>query len=488
MKLYKNSFFDINSTLFCILLCLIAFKTTYCQNINTIKFNFENNLIQDSTEFNKLIKNVSVVGIGEGTHGDHESQMFRKTVILNLIRNFNFNIICIEERNKNVLQINKLIHSDSIVPTQFIEQALLNFDYWLWKTYEFVEIIEMLNLYNLTTPNKISIKGVDIDSFSYSYKVKDYNSRDSTMANKIYQFVKDGKKVIYLAHNYHVSFQKDPEKYKWAGEFLKEKLDSGYYSIGILFNSGCFNALSDYGFKTFCEEKPKKINKLSKFFEDKNYNNRLIDFNRINNFSKDYTKFKNNDFNWNIGATYGRYYYKYYKTPSIIDSWDGVFFLNTISESKSFLIPGNYFAQVEITLDAELVNKLTKDSFIVTFKTHKISFDSTFVTEFFMKANSMKRTIYFNNDKHSGFYRIKEDSVSYRFTFPRLNNTKEYCIGFCPYGNGQIFISDFKIIGDNMNNLVFNGFREIKFIGGERFGLKHSSPNEILIFQLKEKN
>lgn len=465
-----------------IALNLCSIESISGQPINTIKFDLVKNIVIDTSQLDKLIQNVKVVGIGEGTHGDHESQVFRKALIYDLIKRQGFDYICIEEFDKHLWKLNQIIHLDSMVKTRQIEHAIAKeFYYWLWMTDEFVEIIQLLHSYNLTTDKKVSITGVDFmmtaNDIKYSY------IRDSAMAGNILKLKADGHKVIYLAHNYHVSFQKDDWN-KWAGEWLKEKLGPEYYSIGILFSSGCFNAsYSNFGIKTFCVERLRKLNKLARYFEEQDFNYRLIDFNKVNDFSKVNKRFYRYDYNWGIGAGYSPYYkarYSYLKQPSVLKSWDGVVFVKSITESKNFQIPGNFLARSEIILSSKSLKNVSKDSFTVTFHTNKQPFDSTFTTGFFITP-MVKKSIY-NNSRMP--YEIPLDFSKSSITFPIVKKVKRYNIGFYSYGYGQIAISDFKITGDSERKIIYNGVKDFKFTGGKRFDIKYPSLNEMLIFSL----
>jgi hypothetical protein len=459
-----------------IILKFITANTVYGQSVNSIRLNFIQNRIVDSLEFEKVIKNTQVIGIGEATHGDHQSNEFRKVLIFNLIKDYGYNFICIEETNDYVKLLNKIIHSDKIVHARRIEEILSKFDYWIWKTQEFVEIVMLLHSYNLDNDKKIEIIGVD--TFGT------YNFRDSIMAEKIYKITESGDKAIFLAHNYHVSFEKKDPYYtydkKWTGEFLKEKLGSKYYSIGFLFNSGCFNAFYPfYGLETYCVRAPSHLNKMGKFFKEHNYSYHLIDFNKLNNLLVNYS---NDDYNWHIGNTYdenkGKFYYK--KSSSLVKSWDAVFFVDTITESKNFNLPGNFGCEANLNLGPYSKNKILNDSFKVFFKFYKTNYDSTFITQFYMK--SFPGNNFNNKVKRSDFYQIKGDSSNYYLSFPIKKEFSSYSVGFFIYGHGQILISDFKI---SSSEKIYTGNNGFKFIGGNRFGIKKADSYNMFIYSLE---
>jgi len=76
------------------------------------------------------------------------------------------------------------------------------------------------------------------------------NFRDRCMADNLEWAIKTylpGQKVMYWAHNYHVSNQRYPGRLDATGSHLTERLKDKYYPVGFSFYNGSFQARSKDG-------------------------------------------------------------------------------------------------------------------------------------------------------------------------------------------------------------------------------------------------
>jgi len=183
---------------------------------------------------NKLILDeIDIIGIGEATHGDHQSQIFRISIIKEVMSG-SFNVLAIEHPPHEVKYINNLCQSAHWNNNDSLLRAIYQLQTWPWKTIEFINIVRIIGQINSLSENKIKIVGVDNDYTG--------EARDEQMSKELLFFVEKGSKVIFLAHNVHVAhFQPKTSKTflnNHVGDYLKKELKNRYYSIGIISDEG----------------------------------------------------------------------------------------------------------------------------------------------------------------------------------------------------------------------------------------------------------
>lgn len=447
---------------------------------NSLNFNLDtNNLLSDS-EFSKIFLKVEIVGIGEVTHGDHESQVYRKFLIEKLINELNYRTICIEEFGVPVTHLNEIIHQDTIVDVQFIEKSILNLPKWIWWTTEFRDLISYLNKFNINNEKKVSIFGVD----SFGNQL-----RDSIMAQNIIRLNKIQGKIIFLGHNYHVSHSDSMyRKYqrKWAGVYLKEKFREKYYSIGFSFNRGSFNSyVENYQLETFKVKQDNRKTAISNFCNHNKCYNKLIDIKSLDSTTK--SSLDKYVITWKFTASIDPRYKitSYIEKINYLEAFDGLFVFDTITPSKNFLIPGVFYSSTKFQIRQNRLKKISKDSFTIQFNWSKDSTVKAFFSVFFISKQlnhyKIKEYFLFNNMYDS--YELSNKLGYFNFTFPLEKKRKIYEIEFICYGKGKFIINDFSLIDLKFGKRLKIAYENFTFIGGNRYKIFLKS-NKIIIKSL----
>lgn len=119
-----------------------------------------------SNEFgpiSKYLEGVSVVGMGESTHGTHEFFISRTELFKYLVTEFQFNTLFLEADYATCLPIDDYIKGAD----GNVEDLIKGIKLWPWMTGEMVELIEWMRSYNSRNPdNIISLVGVDVQKFN----------------------------------------------------------------------------------------------------------------------------------------------------------------------------------------------------------------------------------------------------------------------------------------------------------------------------------
>lgn len=433
-----------------------------------------------------IFSNVQIVGLGEATHGDYESQLYRMQISKFLVNRYEFRIICIEEDYNTVNALNTIIHSDTIVDLHYIEEIIAHqLLFFQWKTKEFVNYIHWLNIFNLNRKDKVSIHGVvDIE------KSNTYSQADSSMAFNILKLNSNGKKVIFLAHNIHVSIAKDiwhsfMNDYRTCGNILKSKLGDKYYSLGLIFDMGKFNAWNGYNiFSQFELSEIKRGGSIIKYCRSNNLDNHFIDFNKINLIEQT-KEYKKSSFIWSVGASFNPKNPNFYREKLIIvKSWDGIVFKNKLTPNSNFSLCGIYFTRIETKINS--INLKILDSMEIIVNYQLLPKDSFTKAKLYIKTQLKNKTIeYYNVSVDSNSYFSYFDTI-FRIKIKLDVNTKEVIIGLIYHGAGKISINSIKLVSGTMaRSIDLTGFKII-CIGN--FRIKMSKHFPLIISNLNEKD
>ena len=434
------------------ILVFLLFKSgkVYTQNLsdfvklNSVEIeNYDEFKINNS--FNQIFSNTKVIGIGEGTHGDKETQLFRTLLIKKLIGKYGFKIICLEESNNNVESVNEYIQGNNDID---IKSSVRKFNYWIWKTEEFISLIEWLKEFNKGQTSKISIAGVDTLS----------SSRDSIMAMRILQKTDTNEKVIFLAHNIHIGYLTPVWLKKQTGNHIKEKLNAEYYAIATLFHSGRLNAIKppNYGIIEFETFKPKKKELVSKL-ADISENPFLLNIG--NTMLNDFEESRRT---WEIGAVFytkkkeqEELFNKYF---TIGKSFDGIFFTKNITPNKSLLSLGNYYAKVESKIPYTKLKGI--DSLIFSFKVKASSVEDSSVF-FFTKQDDGSQIVYQNKFTADKYIINNIKLTSFEFIIPIIEDIKTLSFGIILKGKGNVDIENMQVCSISKNNIkhIYNEYK-----------------------------
>lgn len=116
--------------------------------------------LEDLAFLKPILKEVTIVGLGECTHGTREFFQMKHRILEFLVKEMGFTIFAIEASYSACLNINDyVLHGKGSK-----EEALTSQGFWTWDTEEILDMIEWIRQYNLTVPPKQQVKfyGVDV--------------------------------------------------------------------------------------------------------------------------------------------------------------------------------------------------------------------------------------------------------------------------------------------------------------------------------------
>ncbi|RZK11095.1 MAG: erythromycin esterase family protein, partial [Flavobacterium sp.] len=328
-------------------------------NEKIIEINVDKNL-GSFTEFQKFgdgLTGVSILALGEETHGIKEFMDFRGTLIRHLVTDLGYKNIILEADFSGCHYLNKYVQGGKIDKYQ----ALLSAAYGIWNTQEFLNTIEWLRSYNLKQDpsNRVAIYGADMQKTvpaaylstgvmklqkPITSKAKEglkallnsYNNtsnedrrnliqlqneieaeislypdtsiiaqdfqtviqsiewlnadnwykkeivRDKYMATNVEWIYErePNKKIIFLAHNLHISKNPVYNDIERAGNFLRKKFMEKYYALGFSFYTGKFSAYDEREkrMNVFEMSGMEKTNSSEFLLSKTKYSNFVLDF------------------------------------------------------------------------------------------------------------------------------------------------------------------------------------------------------------------
>lgn len=385
------------------------------------------------------LKDIRIIGIGEGTHNSHQEQVFSYTVIKELVQNYNFNTILIEAPSESVKALNSYISNTN---TTDISQILFKtqYLYWIWKTNEFAQLLGWLKDYNKTALNKVHIIGIDKFSTPLSaITLNNYNSdRDSLMALNIKEILISvpNSKAILLAHNVHISNnQINIYKNKSMGYYLKHIYGNNYFSIGQLFGKGSFNTQIETNFNNLeMSYVTKDISNLSK---------ELLHDERNTIILTNETKLLNRKRKiWFYGGNLQRVGQKSFFRENISNMFDAIIFHDSIYSASNLLINGNYFTK---TVHIKKLGNSIKEQKIHYELDYNSTCNSILEIQFYNDnkfVQSIVDTLHYNLIKS-----IKTINIGSKFNMVRAN--------LYLFKDGKIIIKNF-VISDDKNQVLIN--------------------------------
>lgn len=192
------------------------------------------------------MKQARVVGIGESTHGTHEFFQTKVELCKILVEKHGFNTIFFESVDDVCEAINSYICNGSGDPV-----ALVNRLFYVYRTYEVLELIQWLRAHYAKYP--VEFVGLDghkyIDDYAVDYSMDASNRRDRRMANVIHHYVssRPHAKCLVWAHDFHVAaYVNAPLSYKdqYApmGRHLRRWFKKDYFCVCQLFGEGSFSS------------------------------------------------------------------------------------------------------------------------------------------------------------------------------------------------------------------------------------------------------
>ncbi len=125
--------------------------------------------IEDLDFLKTVLKDVSVVGLGEATHGTREFFQMKSRMLEFLVKEMGFTVFAIEASYAGCNNINEYV----LYGKGNAHTALASQGFWTWDTEEVIDMIEWMRAYNQTVPEnkKIKFLGFDIQHNNDGFNV-----------------------------------------------------------------------------------------------------------------------------------------------------------------------------------------------------------------------------------------------------------------------------------------------------------------------------
>lgn len=264
----------------CILMLTAATAQAQDSTVNWINKNAyplrSDSTLNDQKDLNFLsyvLKDKSIVGLGDASHGISEFYFQQRRIMEYLIQNANYKTIALEAPSDYIKPLNTFITEGVGVPKDQLKSM------GLYNSKEFYDLILWLVNYNKTKDDDHKVKLIGIDDESYW---GDPFTRDEQMANNFIENFKVNKsKTIILAHNLHIAKDTTMSGYKATGYYLKQEFGDSFYSIGSDTYEGFENVLNNGELEKHRFEGTEGT--FSSLFSKTKYQQFFIDFTSKNN-------------------------------------------------------------------------------------------------------------------------------------------------------------------------------------------------------------
>ncbi|WBW96287.1 erythromycin esterase family protein [Oceanirhabdus sp. W0125-5] len=193
-----------------VILSIILLSFTGCSG-NTVSSDTLKSYLQEVSEIS-IPDGVSIVGLGEATHGNKEFVQLKKDVFSILVKNYGYKVFALEGDFGGCQVVNNYIMNG----TGTAEEAVKEIGFAIYKTQEMVDLVEWIKEYNTSVSDeeKLRFYGFDMQRYdnnkaglmSYikkvdSEKYSDYDTsladlNDETVFNQEEKKIKKGLKAI----------------------------------------------------------------------------------------------------------------------------------------------------------------------------------------------------------------------------------------------------------------------------------------------------
>ncbi len=191
--------------------------------------------LTDSRSLNKAVKNIggelkeyTIVGLGEGTHGTKEFNEIRSEISKKLIDKHDFRIVAFESAYGDAAFLNDAVNSDTDLKT-----ALKNYMTSIWQTKEIENLLAWIREYNKNHKDKVIISGFDTNALENSARILKQSEIKDGQYSEITEQIK--KKAVFQDEMWEKqndpSFKLDMKvmiKNGTEGYLLTRKIDSIY--------------------------------------------------------------------------------------------------------------------------------------------------------------------------------------------------------------------------------------------------------------------
>ncbi len=183
------------------------------------------------------LKEKTILGLGEASHGTHEFYIQKAYIIKHLITNNNYKLIGFELTQANIGPINDYLQNGNGNLKTLMQKLML------YNTQEIFDLFQWIKEYNQsqTAAKKVVLFGFDSEDFWH-----DPLKRDKDMAEIIIKTQKsNASKAIVWSHNVHIAKDKTMAKVDAMGGYLKQELGAKYYALGFDTYKGNVNVIAE---------------------------------------------------------------------------------------------------------------------------------------------------------------------------------------------------------------------------------------------------
>lgn len=220
----------------CMTICLLLFSiviTGYSQDAGTKWINENAYVVNADTAASTAdlhflsteLKNNTVFGLGEASHGTKEFFNQKRRIIEYGIVHLDYKRIGFEFRESYIAPLNQyLVNGTGDLKTLMEDMVLYN-------TAEIYQLFQFIQQYNTTQPasKKVSVFGFDREEYA-----ADPLSRDKLMAeNIVSEQSSHQQKTIIWAHNVHIAKDTTMAQFKAMGYYLQQHFGANFYVLGF---------------------------------------------------------------------------------------------------------------------------------------------------------------------------------------------------------------------------------------------------------------
>lgn len=194
----------------------------------------------------KELKDKTVVGFGEASHGTHEFFIQKARIIKYLIRECDFKLVSFEMPYSFSMSVNKYLQ-DGQGNLRALMQPMV-----LYNTEEIYALFQWIRQYNKSksSKNKVVLTGVDNEEFWGNSL-----TRDKLMAeNFIKSYESKKHKAIIWTHNVHIAKDVTMAEFPAMGSHLKQQFGEKFYVVGFDTYKGTVNVLNGTEFEAHAFE------------------------------------------------------------------------------------------------------------------------------------------------------------------------------------------------------------------------------------------
>lgn len=234
----------------CIAACVLLFTniiTGYSQDAGTKWINENAYVVNADTAISTAdldfltseLKNNTVLGLGEASHGTKEFYNQKRRIIAYLILHLDYQRLGFELSESYIGPINQYLTSGTG------DLKALMKDMVLYNTAEIYDLFQVIKRHNDTQPpaRKVHVFGFDREEYA-----SDPFSRDQLMAENIIaeQSVHQRKTIIW-AHNVHIAKDTTMAQFKGMGYYLQQNFGGKFYVLGFDTFKGSVNVITEDG-------------------------------------------------------------------------------------------------------------------------------------------------------------------------------------------------------------------------------------------------